>query len=156
MQRSSIRELRMVKEPRNMRAENSERWNISVCGLNCAQCDIYQAGHGNEKLRDEIVEWFKRERNETIKPEQVRCEGCRGSLDAHWSSDCRMIMCATKKGLRYCFQCVDFPCANVNEFSSDGVSHHKRTIENSKRMKEIGINAWIAEQEGERKCLFCP
>ena len=37
-----------------MGAENPQEWLISVCGLNCAKCDIYQAGHSNEKLRDEI------------------------------------------------------------------------------------------------------
>jgi len=137
-------------------AENSKKWVISVCGLNCAKCDIYQADHGNEKLRDEIIEWFRKERNETVKPEQVRCEGCWGPLNIHWGSDCKMMLCARKRGLQYCFQCDDFPCAILNEFSSDGISHHKRTIENSKRMKEIGIEAWVKEQKRKGQCIFCP
>lgn len=139
-----------------MDSENSEKWLISVCGLNCAKCDIYLAGRGNEKLRNEMIEWFKKERNKTIKPEQVKCDGCRGPLDAHWSSDCKMMLCAKNRGLQYCFQCEDFPCAHVNEFGSDGISHHKRTVENSKRMKEIGIDAWIEEQKGNKHCVFCP
>ena len=139
-----------------MRAEDSEKWFIAVCGLNCARCDIYLAYHGNEKLRDEIIEWFKKERNETVKPEQMRCDGCRGPLDVHWSSECKMMLCARKRGLQHCFQCDDFPCTSVNEFSSDGISHHKRTVENSKRMKEIGIEAWIAEQKRRGQCVFCP
>jgi len=133
-----------------------EKWSISVCGLNCAKCDIYLAAHGNERLRSEIIEWFKKECNKTIKPEQIRCEGCRGPLNVHWSSNCKMMLCAKKRGFQYCFQCEDFPCTSVSEFSSDGVSHHKRTIENSKRMKEIGIEAWIAEQRRKGQCVFCP
>lgn len=139
-----------------MRNENSEKWVMSACGLNCAKCDIYQAYQGNEKLRNEIVEWFRKECNEAVKPEQIKCEGCRGSLDAHWSSDCKMMLCATKRGLQYCFQCAEFPCAEVNKFSLDGISHHKRTVENSKRMKEIGIEVWIAEQKRKGQCVFCP
>jgi len=139
-----------------MRAEDSKIWSIAVCGLNCAKCDIYLAGHGDEKLRREIIEWFKKERNETIKPEQIRCKGCRGPLDAHWSSDCKMMLCAKERGLQHCFQCEDFTCTSVNEFSSDGISHHKRTVENSKRMKEIGIEAWIAEQKRKGQIVFCP
>jgi len=139
-----------------MKTDNSEKWSISVCGLNCAKCDIYLASHGNEKLRNEIIEWFKKERNKTIKPEQVRCEGCRGTLGTHWSSDCKMMLCAKNRKLQYCFECEDFPCTSVNEFSSDGVSHHKRTIENSKRMKEIGIDAWIKEQKRKGQYVFCP
>jgi hypothetical protein len=133
-----------------------EDYAIAYCGLNCAKCDIYFAGHGNEKLRNEIVEWFLKERKETIKPEQVRCDGCKGSLDSHWSADCEMMQCAKKKGIQHCFQCGDFPCQRLNNFASDGVAHHKRTVENLKRMKEMGMDAWIAEQKKKGQCLFCP
>jgi len=53
----------------------SEEWNLSICGLNCAKCDIYEAGHGNEELRNRIIEWFKKERSQTVKPEKITCEG---------------------------------------------------------------------------------
>ncbi len=133
-----------------------KKWRISVCGLNCAVCDMYQAGHGDEKLRDEIVEWFRKERNEIVKPEQVRCEGCNGPLESHWSSDCKMILCAKEKGIQYCFQCEDFVCKKLEDFSSDGISHHKRTVENLKKMKEIGLTTWLKEQKRKGKSVFCP
>jgi hypothetical protein len=136
--------------------ENSVEWVISICGLNCAKCDMHLAGHGDEKLRNEIIEWFKEKRNLTLKPEQVKCEGCKGPLDAHWSSDCEMLQCAKKKGYEYCFQCEDFPCTTVNNFASDGVSHHQRTVENAKIMRKTGLDAWIAEQKRKGQCLFCP
>jgi hypothetical protein len=131
-------------------------WDISICGLNCARCDMYQAGHGDEKLRDEIVEWFRKERDEAVRPEQIRCEGCRGPLHAHWSSDCTMMSCAKQRGLEYCFQCADFPCEMLIDFASDGVSHHKRTVENMKKMKEIGIDVWVSEQKKKGQPVFCP
>lgn len=139
-----------------MKAEDSERWVISVCGLNCAKCDIYQAGRDNEELRNEIIEWFGKERDENVKPEQVTCEGCRGSVERHWSSDCKMMLCARKNGLQHCFECEKSPCTRVNKFSLNGISHHKRTVQNLKRMKEIGIESWIKEQERKGKCVFCP
>jgi len=139
-----------------METGSSGKWRISVCGLNCAACDIYSAGHGNDKMRDEILEWFKKERNEALEPEQIRCEGCTGPLETHWSSQCKMMLCAKKSGLQHCFQCEEFLCPNVDEFSSDGIPHHKKTIENSKRMKEIGIAAWIREQRLRDHSEFCP
>ncbi|MFP3985087.1 MAG: DUF3795 domain-containing protein [Candidatus Bathyarchaeia archaeon] len=139
-----------------MAAEKSGKWLISVCGLNCAVCDIYQAGHGNEKARDEIVEWFKKEHHKTIKPEQVNCEGCKGSLKVHWSPECDLLLCARKRAVQYCFQCEDFVCEKLGEFSSDGVPHHRKTVENLKRMKEMGLEAWIKEQERMDKHVFCP
>lgn len=63
-----------------MKTEGSGKWRIAVCGLNCAECDIYSAGHGNERKRDEMLEWFKKERNETLEPEQIRCEDVQGHL----------------------------------------------------------------------------
>ena len=104
----------------------AEEWDISVCGLNCAKCDLYHAGE---------------------------CGKCRGSLEAHWSPDCRFLSCAREKSHQYCFECAEFPCKGLQEFASDGIAHHKQTVENMKRMKEIGIQAWIAEQE---KSAFCP
>ena len=136
--------------------EKSGDWAVAYCGLNCAKCDMYEAAHGNKRLRDEIVKWFKEERNEIIEPKQIRCEGCKGPLDVHWSSDCKIMLCAKKKGVRYCFQCTDFPCDTLNAFASDGVSHHKRTIGNLKKMRKMGIGGWIAQQTKNGKCVFCP
>jgi len=131
-------------------------WLISICGLNCAVCDIHLAGRGHEKIRDEIVEWFRKQRNQTIDPEKIKCEGCRGPPDAHWSADCKMLQCARKRGIQYCFECSEFPCTLLNEFSADGVAHHKRTVENMKKMKEVGIETWIEDQKRKGQCSFCP
>jgi len=46
------------QEDWKMKIEDTVNWDISVCGLNCAKCDIYEACHGNKKLRGEILEWF--------------------------------------------------------------------------------------------------
>jgi hypothetical protein len=136
--------------------KESKDWAIAFCGLNCAKCDTYQAAHGNAKLMEEIVDWFKEERKKTVKPEQIKCERCRGPLDVHWSPDCKIMLCAKKKKVRYCFQCRQFPCSILDAFASDGASHHKRTVENLHRMKKMGVDAWILEQEKRGKCEFCP
>ncbi|UCE96922.1 MAG: DUF3795 domain-containing protein [Candidatus Bathyarchaeota archaeon] len=139
-----------------MKSNSSGKWVISTCGLNCAKCDIYEAGHGNERVRDQILAWFEKDRNQILKPEDVRCDGCRGSLEKHWSSDCMIMLCAKNKAVEYCFECTDFPCTLLKEFGSDGISHHARTVKNLKRMKAIGIDAWIEEQRSNGKCVFCP
>ena len=137
-------------------SKESKDWAIAFCGLNCAKCDTYQAAHGNSKLVEEIVDWLREERKRIIKPEQIKCEQCRGSLDAHWSPDCKIMLCAKKKKVQYCFQCKQFPCSILDAFASDGAAHHKRTVENLHRMKQIGVDTWILEQEKRGKCEFCP
>jgi hypothetical protein len=101
-------------------------WNISVCGLNCAQCGLFKS---------------------------KKCEGCRGPLDHHWSPNCRMQNCALIRGYDYCFECIDFPCEHVTAFANDGQPHHKITVENMKHMKALGLQAWI---ESQPAVLFCP
>jgi len=101
-------------------------WDISVCGLNCARCTTAVRGD---------------------------CKGCRGPLNQCWSDACEFRPCAEIKGHQYCFQCDDFPCGKLLEFASDGYDHHRITVENMKRMREIGLEAWIAEQP---KVMYCP
>ena len=66
------------------------------------------------------------------------------------------MLCAKEKDIRYCFQCEDFPCKVLTDFSSDGIPHHRQTVENLKAMKRIGLDAWIAEQDANGKREFCP
>lgn len=106
----------------------TEEWDISICGLNCAKCPDYHT-----------------------KKCEIEC-GSR-PLEVHESTDCVILPCAREKGHRYCIDCDEFLCQKLEDFASDGYDHHEQTVENVKKMKELGIEAWIAEQE---KCMFCP
>lgn len=139
-----------------MTPDESGEWAISVCGLNCARCDIRQAGLGDKKLRDEIQEWFREELDRIVEPEKIRCEGCRDPSESHWSPDCEMTSCAKEKRHYYCFECGEFPCEKLERFSRDGVAHHERTVENLKRMRELGLESWIQEQKRKGPPVFCP
>ncbi|MFC1887181.1 DUF3795 domain-containing protein [Candidatus Cloacimonadota bacterium] len=101
-------------------------WNISVCGLNCARCDLH---------------------------EQNECKGCRGTQDKHWSPNCKLLACADSKGLKYCFECEELPCEILRSFASDAHDHHRITVENLLKMKKLGLQEWIKQQD---KVMFCP
>jgi hypothetical protein len=131
-------------------------WNLSVCGLNCAVCDIMLAGKGDQDRLKEILDWFKEERGLDVEPEDIVCMGCRGSLDRHWSPDCGMMLCARSRGHDYCFQCSDFVCEKLEAFAGDGMDHHRRAVENMKRIMEMGLDAWLEEQRGKGPPVFCP
>ena len=124
--------------------------------MNCAVCDIMLAGKGDEEKRKEIMDWFKEERGVDVGPEAIVCTGCRGGLDAHWSPDCSMRLCARSKGHDHCFQCRDFVCEKLDSFAGDGVYHHRRSVENMKRIKKMGIEAWLEEQREKGQPVFCP
>jgi hypothetical protein len=44
----------------------------------------------------------------------------------------------------------------VEEFREDEHDHHRRTVENMERMREMGLEAWIEEQRRRGQCFFCP
>lgn len=134
-----------------MTSLSEDEWDISYCGLNCAKCDIFLASHGNEDLHEDLLNWFK----ENIDPEieSISCERCRGPTNECWSGDCEFRPCAMEKGLDYCFECPDFICDKLEKFANDGTEHHKRTVENLKRMKKIGLEKWKSSQ---KEVSFCP
>ena len=91
----------------------------AVCGLICEGCDMKEATN-NPELAKEIAEWFRTELNEVVSPEDVRCEGCHGSREKHWSPDCWILLCCVdKKGLEYCSECDSFPCEKLAEWAAE-------------------------------------
>ena len=130
-----------------------EGWRIGACGLNCAACDIYAASHGDEEKRASLLKWFREERGLDLRPEQIRCEGCRCPPELNWSEDCPMQRCASEKGHEYCFECGGFPCGHLEMFAGDGAEHHRRTVDNLREMKRLGLDEWIRRQG---KPAFCP
>lgn len=104
----------------------ADRWDVSCCGLNCAKCKTL---------------------------ENQDCGGCRGDQALHHTPDCVFTTCAAERGHDYCFECVEFPCAQIDRFATDGHQHHQLAVEHLKRMKEIGIEKWKEEQP---QVMFCP
>jgi hypothetical protein len=90
-----------------------------------------------------------RKKNLDLSKKDLICKGRLGPLDVHWSADCEIMLCAREKGLKHCFECKDFPCALVEKFATDEMEHHRKAVENSRRMRKIGLETWIAEKEAQ-------
>lgn len=83
------------------------------------------------------------------------CQGCRiQDKKCAWvKKDCVLLR---KKQIDFCFECEDFPCDNLKELDQrhvrdDGVS----LIGNLLRIKEIGVEKWLEEQEKAWTCPQC-
>ena len=112
---------------------NEKNQMIAVCGLECHKCDILEATE-DPKIAQGIVDWFKRERNEVVKLEDVRCSGCKGDRSRHWSADCWILQCCVDgKGLEFCHQCDEFPCDKLVKWSKE----NKGYTEALNRLKEM-------------------
>lgn len=96
---------------------NNDKEMIAVCGLVCHKCDILRATD-DKKVAQETVDWFKRELNQDLKLEDVHCMGCKEDRSRHWSADCWILQCCVdRKGLEHCYQCGEFPCQELTEWS---------------------------------------
>ncbi len=63
---------------------------------------------------------------------------------------CAIRKCAREKGIDVCVACGEYPCNRI-----EGIAKGYPTLlADGKRMKEIGMDAWIKEQEERAKTGF--
>ena len=119
-----------------------------ACGLYCGACGIYRM------YKDRDTEQLERAAREVFhcQPEEIRCEGCRGSLDHHWSPECRFLACTRERGTTFCYECADSPCDDLSAFSAD---RSDIPLTNLRRLAEAGLEVWLAEQEARWRCPAC-
>jgi hypothetical protein len=119
----------------------------SYCGLYCGACPVLVA---NEKgTVDELAK-----KNE-MDPADVVCGGCKSDTPASFCTDCVFVPCAREKGVEFCVDCGEYPCKDLTSFWEDKWAHHSAVIKNLDRLKEIGLEAWLAEQDARWRCGAC-
>lgn len=105
----------------------------AICGLFCGTCPSY--------------------------PEE--CHGC---LSDKVRSNCVACIpgfrtCSAEHGVKRCFQCGEFPCSRLHEFSKqhivNGICHHENIIPDLTRMGLVGVENWVAEQTAAHTCPVC-
>lgn len=106
----------------------------SICGLFCGACPAYpDTCHGclSDYVRDV-------------------CRGC----SKHGFMDC-----AKEHRVARCYECREFPCGKLEEFSKgpvvNGICNHADVIPDSRRMKKVGVAQWIEEKTKEHTCRKC-
>lgn len=106
----------------------------SICGLFCGACPSFPVEcHG-------CLSDFVR-------------EGCRNCADNGFMD------CAIAYNVTRCYECDEFPCDKLREFSTkpiiNGICNHTNVIPDSLRMKEVGVSQWIQEKMIEHQCQKC-
>jgi hypothetical protein len=117
---------------------------IAYCGLYCGACAVLQANLAG-KLNAVAKKW-------KMKPSDISCHGCKSNVLSIYCKDCDIRKCARENKVEFCGECKKFPCQRIKDFANDGAPHHAVVISNLKRLKEIGENAWLKEQEKQWTC----
>jgi hypothetical protein len=67
--------------------------------------------------------------------------------------DCALLR---KKQITFCFECPDFPCANLQELDRRHVQDDQISlVGNLLRIQSVGVEAWLVEQEQAWSCPSC-
>ena len=161
-------------------AEN-KRNMAAPCGLYCGACMVYGAHKRKDseflaQLKEQFTELLSnladgkmppgapptsknfdlaRMKREIQEDDCMHCKGCLSDVVAIQCRTCGFRECTMEKGITTCAECPDMPCQRVIDFNNDRMPHHSEVLENLKRQKEIGIDAWLAEQEERWRCVQC-
>ena len=96
---------------------------LAYCGLDCEACDAYLATiHDDQALREKTAKLWTEWNQTLILPEQINCEGCRGSgvKTIYCDSLCPIRQCALGKGVTTCGDCPELEtCPKVGAILSN-------------------------------------
>lgn len=106
---------------------------ISVCGLDCGNCDIYNASN-NPEIAHQLVKQFQGAW-EDVKAEDFHCNGCRSNKTQCWTPDCWIReCCVNNKNLEYCYECQEFPCIKLKKWANKS-ERYGTALNQLKKMK---------------------
>lgn len=98
---------------------------FSLCGLSCALCSMHLGGY---------------------------CPGCGGGAG---NQSCAIAKCSLEHGnLQFCWECPEYPCPRYKGFDDgDSFVSHRNRQQDIARIRELGLNAFLAQLEKKRTIL---
>lgn len=134
---------------------------VTYCGLYCGLCAQRgriprQANTLRESMSREGYEFwgpgiqgFKEfwEFLQALCEPEKACPGCRQGGGPPF---CTIRKCARERGVDICVECAEYPCHRVQAIAKG----YPTLLADGKRMQELGIEAWVKEQEERAKTGF--
>lgn len=134
---------------------------LTYCGLYCGLCAQrgripQQAAALRESMAKEGYEFWAKELpgfnnfwrflSDLCDPEKA-CPGCKGGGGP---PHCSIRKCARERRVDTCVSCEKYPCKRLLELAKG----YPTLIADGKRMREIGVETWIDEQERRARTGF--
>jgi hypothetical protein len=121
----------------------------AVCGLFCPSCSLFIGAHEDPARLEGMAKRLG-------KPvDKLQCNGCRsGKRSFYCESLCKMYKCAADKGIYFCGQCGEYPCAGLKDFQAD-VPHRIELWKSQERIKKAGYEQWYREMASHYSCHAC-
>ena len=113
---------------------------LGICGVYCGACTTYRAYNDNDQA---LFDW---EVKMGMPREEIYCKGCDSNLVNEWCANCDFRKCVNARKIAYCFECEDFPCKKLVDFSKTR-PHRALGLRNLRQLKEMSIKEWLKKQE---------
>ena len=132
--------------------KQSEKALVASCGGYCGGCPFYYLAYvsNDEKLK-KVRELSKRFSMD-IKPDDIGCLGCHGSIRSCWCASCSIQQCTEEKGILTCAFCDEFSCEKLEKFYDEEnkrYGNETRYGDESRaqilRQRETGLEKWLEE-----------
>jgi hypothetical protein len=121
----------------------------AVCGLFCPACSLF-IGTAEDKTRLQTIS-----KRFQLPSELLSCYGCRSEKRSLYCNKyCKMTKCAAEKGIDFCGECPEYPCAELKTFQAQ-MPHRIELWESQKRIKEVGYKKWYTEMIKHYSCPVC-
>jgi hypothetical protein len=121
---------------------------VGPCGLFCGACSAFIATRDDPERLAAVasrIGWSV---------EETACDGCRSSRTSKYCRTCRLVVCAAERGFEFCGECPEFPCADLQAFGRER-PHRAEILQDLKRIREIGHDAWVVESIARNSCPDC-
>lgn len=106
---------------------------FAPCGMNCKVCYKHC--------------YHKKPCDGCLKSDMGKPEHCR---------KCKIKVCVKGKGLKYCFECSDYPCKLIKNLErSYNKRYQKSLMENSEVVKNQGLEIFMEVQKVKYTCSKC-
>ena len=92
----------------------------AVCGLFCTSCGLYIG----TKEEPEKLEALAQRLGKLVS--DMECHGCRTDKRSFFCrTECTMTKCAADKGIDFCGECPEYPCADLKDFQAKNASQDR-------------------------------
>jgi len=125
------------REPADLDGEVAAAGYDSYCGIYCGACDTLLANEQGGVIA------LAREWKRTV--DELRCGGCRSSVNSVFCRNCEMRRCARTRRIQFCYECADFPCTRLVSFRNDQHPHHSAVLKNLDDIRANGLACWLRQ-----------
>lgn len=125
---------------------------VAPCGLDCFNCNLHESNVAPE-FQKKISEQTK------LPQDMIKCKGCSDGNQCLFidlqGKTCATLKCTQEKGVRFCFECSDFPCSMLMPLA-DGSNQYPHNVKlfNLCMMKKIGVEDWTKQANTIRENYF--